>query len=439
MTAEKVNNLLKKLPKKPGVYIFKNRSGKIIYIGKALVLKNRVSSYFRQNHKDAKTTELVTNIAKLDWIVVNSEFEALLLEARLIKQHQPKYNIIQKDSKSYLYIVIGKDSPQRVFTARWTQLSELSPNLLDWYGPFPSSADAKRILKIARRIFPFRSCKTVAKTACLYEHLGLCQNICGYPNQEAYQKNIDRLRKLLSGKTNSLNRLIKGHEKEMRQAAKRLDFEKAASIKRQIASLTGLTEGWRSIPTEKRDLSQTFGQLRKTLVKYQGSDPITLNKIEGYDVSNLGGQIIVGSMVAFVDGQPDSSQYRKFNLKYNQATQDDPQGIGHIIRRRLNHPEWLYPQLIIIDGGKTQVMAAFEAIKEKKLTAQIALLGLAKKEELLVIPKIENEQITSWRTLKLSRHRPELQLLQHVRDEAHRFAQRYYKELAIKKLLPKSL
>ncbi|MCL5090771.1 MAG: GIY-YIG nuclease family protein [Patescibacteria group bacterium] len=436
-----IKDKLKSLPKKPGVYIYRNASGNIIYIGKALVLKNRVNSYFHGKH-DAKTTELVANIVDLEWIVVNSEFEALLLEARLIKQHEPKYNIIQKDSKSYLYIVIGKDYPNRVFLARWTELNELNKNLLDWYGPFPSSTDAKRILKIVRRIFPFRSCKTLSKSPCLYHHLHLCPGVCTVETprrgvstkNDTYAETIVQICKLLSSKTNALKSLIKSFEKEMKSFAKATDFEKAQAIKNQIDSLRSLTEGWRTVPTEKKDFSETVQELRKILVKYQGYDPITINKIEGYDVSNLGNDIIVGSMVAFVQGEADSSLYRKFNLKFNQVEQDDPQGIKNILRRRLNHPEWVYPQLISVDGGKAQVSAAFSALKEKGLIGQIALLGIAKEEEIIVIPEIQNENISGWKLLRLSRRNPELQLLQAIRDEAHRFAQRYYKEKHKQKL-----
>lgn len=424
-----IKSKLKSLPKKPGVYIYRNSAGKIIYIGKALVLKNRVSSYFHGKH-DAKTNELVANIADLEWIVVNSEFEALLLEARLIKQHEPKYNIVQKDSKSYLYIVIDKDFPNRIYTARW---GDLNGTHLDWFGPFPSSADAKRILKIVRRIFPFRSCKTLPHSPCLYAHLGLCPSVC--VKSEGYEKTISQIRTLLSGKTNTFKKILKSLEKEMKSFAQAAEFEKAQMVKNQINSLISLTQNWQTVPREKRDWVETQNRLRQLLIKYQGYDPVVINKIEGYDVSNLGHEVIVGSMVAFTQGEPESSLYRKFNLKYNLTGQDDPEGIKNIIKRRLKHQEWIYPQLILVDGGKTQIAAAFEAIKEKEMIGKISLVGLAKQEELIIIPRIENEKITNWKTLSLSKQHPELQLLQAVRDEAHRFAQKYYKELHLRKTL----
>ena len=442
---------IRELPKKPGVYIFRNSTGRIIYIGKALVLKNRVRSYFIGKH-DAKTVELIANIAKLEWIIVNSEFEALLLEARLIKQHEPKYNVAQKDNKSYLYIIIGKEFPNRIFTARWTELSQ---PLDSWYGPFPSSSDAKQVLRFIRRIFPFRSCKKLPKSPCLYFHLRLCPGVCQMSlqtqtkqfqtkteiasslnaprndNKTDYGKIITQIRQIVSGKITSLLTSLK---KEMKIASKNQKYEEAQKIKDQIDSLTALTEGWRTVPKEKTDISKTMLALRKLLVKYQGFDPITLNKIEGYDVSNLGREIIVGSMVSFIEGEPEKELYRKFNLKYDLISQDDPEGIRQIIKRRLNHPEWLYPQLIVIDGGKTQVGAAFEAIKDQKLLGQISLVGLTKEFETLVIPRIQNEKIVKWSLIRLSRHSPELQLLQRIRDESHRFAKRYYQLLHSKKI-----
>jgi excinuclease ABC subunit C len=322
--------------------------------------------------------------------------------------------------------VIGKEFPNRVYLARWTELNR--ENLLDWFGPFPSSSDARRILKTLRPIFPFRSCTSLHKSPCLYFQLGLCPEVCIGKDKEEYKKTISALRRVLSAKTNVLDRITKSLEKQMKKASHNLQFEEAQSIKNKISSLRSLKEGFRTVPIERQEKSQTFLELRKLLTKYQGTDPITLNKIEGYDVSNLGKDIIVGSMVVFVEGEPENSLYRKFNLKYNLSDQNDPEGIKQTVRRRLNHLEWILPQLILVDGGKTQVSAAFEAIKEKELDGQIALLGIAKREEEIIVPKFVNGKIISWKTIRLSRRHPELQLLQSIRDESHRFAQRYYKE-----------
>lgn len=450
---------LSKLPKKPGVYVFRSSTGKIIYIGKALSLKNRVSSYFQKGSKDLKTNELVENIADLQTILVNSEFEALLLEAKLIKQHRPKYNIASKDGKNYLYIVIGKEYPNRIYSSRQPQLEE---KLLDWYGPFPSGREVQETLKFIRRIFPFRSCAKLPKKVCLYNHLKLCPGVCtlslraeakqsptqteiasssrlsiGTPRNDKetdYQTTITRIRQILSGK---ITKLIQFLEKEMKSAAKANAFEKASEIKYKIDSLKRLTSGWKSVPKENQDNQKAIDEIKDILIKYGGINLLAINKIEGYDISNLSKQIIVGSMVAFSNGESDKSNYRKFNLKgyFDKSTkkyfsdQDDPLGIKLIISRRLNHPEWIYPQLILIDGGKTQVSAAFSALKEKNLDNQIAVLGLTKEEETIIILKLKNQGIVSYKELKLPRSSSVLKLLQQIRDESHRFAQNYYKKI----------
>lgn len=416
---------IKRLPKRPGVYLFRDSKDKIIYIGKALSLKNRVSSYFQNKQKDPKTQELVEKIEKLDFFIVNSEFEALLLEAKLIKEHRPKYNSSLKDDKSYLYIAVSKDKPERVFLAKKV---ELKSNISSWYGPFTTSSDARQILKTLRRIFPFRSCKKISNRPCLYYHLKSCPAPCLSVSSN-YPETIKKIKLILSGKTTGL---INSLEKQMKNAAKTLNYEEAQVFKKEADSLKTLASGWQSVPKEKKDSSKTFYELRKLLTKYQGNDPTTLNRIEGYDVSNLGKKIIVGSMVVFIDNEPDKSQYRKFNLKYNLTGQDDPEGIKQIICRRLNHPEWVYPQLILVDGGKTQLTAAFKAIKERNLEKHVSLLGLTKEEEQIIIPKITNQKITAWKTLRLSRNSSILQLLQRVRDESHRFAHKYSRELHTK-------
>jgi len=416
---------IRKLPKRPGVYIYKDKLGKIIYIGKALSLKNRVTSYFQQKHTDQKTIELVSQINNLQTIEVNSEFEALLLEAKLIKQHKPKYNIQAKDGKSYLYIIISKQFPNRIFASR---RPEIENDILSWYGPFPSSREVQEILKTVRRIFPFRSCADLPKRVCLYHHLKLCPGVCLYPN-ENYPKTIGQIKQMLSGKTSVL---IKALKKEMKSDAKALDFEKASVLKLKIDSLQRLTHGWKNIPQENRQVTKAIDGIKKILIRYGGINLLAINKIEGYDVSNLSSQVIVGSMVAFVNGEPDKSQYRKFNLKYNLSFQDDPEGIKQTVRRRLNHPEWILPQIILIDGGKTQITSAFSALKEKSLENQIAVVGLTKEEEILIIPAVKFGSISSWKRLQLPRNSESLQLLQYIRDESHRFAQKYYKKLHLK-------
>lgn len=433
---EKIKEKIKKIPQKPGIYVFKDKKGKIIYIGKALALRSRVQSYFRPSLADAKTKKLAAKITDLAFVIVASELEALLLEARLIKQHQPQYNLALKDSKSYLYIAITQEPLPRVFL---TRRPELKKPLLDWYGPFPSAGDARRLLHFCRRIFPHRSCPKLPRKVCLYYHLELCPGVCVQKNP-AYAKTIRQIRQFFSGKT---QRLIKNLEKEMKSQAQKLKFEEAEKIKRQIMSLQALPTGWQRLPPEKIPIAKALQALQKLLVKHGAIDPFTLNKIEAYDVANLSKEIIVGAMVVFINGTPEKALSRRFKINFKTTTQEarqrllkqnDPAAIFQTIARRLSHPEWLYPQLILVDGGKAQVGAAFKAVSQIGLANQIALLGLAKKQEKLIFPQIKNQKITGYKTCKLSLRRPEQKLLQQIRDEAHRFAQKYFHYLQRKRL-----
>ncbi len=413
---------MKTIPNKPGIYYFKNNKGKIIYIGKALSLKPRVKSYFQNKHQDQKTINLVNDITTLDYLVVNSEIEALLLEAKLIKEHQPQYNIQHKDGKRYLYIAILLSPFPRINIVRRIDLNE---KIDAYFGPFPSGASAKEVLKIIRRIFPFCSCKKPPKKQCFYAHLNLCPGIENL-NSPEYKKNITRIKKFLNGQTKTL---IKSLEIEMRKESKAQNYEEAKLLRDKIQAITYVTQSWKRVPSDRQNTTKTLKELRKLIIKHQRVDPLTLTKIEGYDVSNLGKNIIVGSMVSFLNAQPDKSLYRKFNIKIFQPTQNDTAGIKQIITRRLKHQEWLYPQLILVDGGKAQVSTAFAAIKKKELTDHIALLGLAKKQELIISPRIQNGKLKSFRTIKLKKDSEVLKLLQRIRDESHRFAQKYYKTL----------
>ena len=419
------------LPKKPGVYIFRNINKKIIYIGKALSLKSRVKSYFLKTRQTPKTKVLVSQIADLGYIIVNSELEALVLEAKLIKQYRPKYNILQKDDKRYLYIAIFKNPFPHLKIVRRVDLEK---NIWQWYGPFPSGKSTQQVFRFLRGIFPFCSCFTLPKKSCLYSHIGLCpgpENL----NSPKHLKEIYKINSFLSGKTTLV---IKRLEKEMGRSAKELKFEEAQKIKSQIFALKNITQTWRLIPEGKIDSEKTLVSLRKLLAKYGSMDPTTLNKIEGYDISNLGKDIIVGSMVTFVNGEPENGLYRKFKInlakvkgeaRINLETQNDTEAMRQVIKRRLNHPEWIFPQLILVDGGKGQTSAAASALRQNDLVGKIAIIGLTKKQEEIVIPMIKGNEIIGWNKIIRSRSSPVLKLLQQIRDESHRFAQNYYKTL----------
>jgi excinuclease ABC subunit C len=245
-----------------------------------------------------------------------------------------------------------------------------------------------------------------------------------------YPKTIKKIMMFLDGQINSL---VKDLQKEMKIAAKKEEFEQAAQLKRQIQMIQDLLQ----IRTKGQDEDKTrqqLAELRKLLVRYSSIEPNRIERLEAYDVANLGENLIVGSMVVFQNGEPSPEDYRQFNLKgpaYAKASagKGDPGGIKQIISRRLTHQEWLFPQVILVDGGKTQISAALEALRDKNLAKQIPVLGLAKKEERIYIPKVIKEMIVDWKILKYQSSSLVHQLLQSARDEAHRFAQRYYKKL----------
>lgn len=421
----KLEDQLKKLPQKPGVYLFRNKTGTVLYVGKALNIKERVKNYFSSNLKDIRIRNLLNESTKISFIQLKSELESLLYEAKLVKQYKPKYNVKLLDDKRYLYVGITKEKYSLIKLIRQP---EKETNLMDWFGPFPSSQSLKEILRLLRRIFPFRTCKNLPVSPCLYFHLKLCPGVCFKPSL-VYKSNIENVRSFLNGK---IDFLIKKLKKEMITFSKETMFEQAAISRKRIQMIENLLSSYKKFP-EERNITKKLEGLRKAIVRWEGIEPFVLHKIETFDVANLSINIVVGSMAVFIDGEPSNSDYRQFKIKG--YFKGDPDGIGQIVRRRLNHKEWIYPQAILVDGGKAQVAAAFESLKIRGLADKIGLVGLAKEEESVYIPRIKNGFILSWKQLKFSSTKTYLSLLQFARDEAHRFAQRYYKKLHRKYVL----
>jgi len=410
-----------KFPNAPGVYLFKNQQGQVLYVGKALSLKKRVRQYFDKTQKEERIKNLIKEFVKIDFLKTSSEIEALLLEARLIKQYWPKYNVRQKDDRRYLYVGITEEKYPRIALIRQP---EKEKNLKAWFGPFPSSASLKEILRLLRRIFPYRTCRQLTGKSCLYYHLNLCPGMCLSESQD-YKKTIKKTMMFLDGR---IKPLVKSLQKEMVSFSRQEKFEQAGLIKKQIQMIENLLSSHAKGQDEEKTRQQV-SQLRKLLVEHSGIEPSSIKRLEAYDVANLGENLIVGSMIVFQNGEPDKSAYRQFKLQWSGG---DPGGIKQILSRRLTHQEWSYPQVILVDGGKTQITAAFKALREKNLAKTIPILGLAKEEEKIIIPKIIKEEIISWKTLKYRSSSLVHQLLQQARDEAHRFAQRYYKKLHLK-------
>ena len=418
---------LKHIPTNPGVYIYRNRAGDIIYVGKAINLKKRVSQYFsRDDALGIKTSQLVSQIASIETKTVGSEIEALILEASLIKKHRPKYNSQLKDDRSYIYICISNDPIPRVFSSHLANL----PSKAEIYGPFPDGASVKSLLKIIRRVFPFRSQEKHPPRDCLYCHLSLCPG--PKPNLRAYKKSISHIKQILSGRFKYLQKNLR---REMTLASKSQNYELAKSLRDQLASLDYVVSGQTNLNNLYQDInlpedrqSSAINELADVIasVAKQSHWNQKINRIECFDISQLGTKYFVGSMAVWQNGHINNSQYRKFKIRY-QASPDDQLMIKEVVYRRLKHPEWGSPDLIVVDGGKPQVSAATSILYPPYSNLQV--IGLAKKLETIVIKDGD-----SWQEINLPRHSNALRLLQQLRNEAHRFANRYRKTLLTKSL-----
>ncbi len=430
---------IKRLPEESGVYIFW-RANTINYIGKAKNIKARVSSYFNLN-LDPKTTQMISASDSLSFIKVTSELESLLLEAHLIRTQKPKYNTISKDDKNPLYIKITKEEFPRILSVRKQDL--IPGTSMQVFGPFPSSLNVKRVLRMIRRIFPFSDHK-IGKRACIESHMGLCDPCPSVINHIAereaklllkrkYMRNIGMIRKVLS---RQVNPVLKSLQLQMSHKSSNRDFEEAAEIRDKINRLNYITqpiipkEMFLENPNLSNDIKdKELTELESLLTTLLGR--INLARIECFDVSHLAGVAPTASMVVFIDGVPDKSHYRHFRINQKKGN-DDISSMKEVIRRRVKHFEdWGTPDMIVVDGGKTQVQAFLDSISRD----DIKIVGLAKRLETLVIPQRGGK--TGFTELRIPAGNA-LNLLQRIRDEAHRFARRYHHHLLKKRLIPVS-
>lgn len=451
-------NKLKELPKGPGVYFHKSAAGEIIYVGKAAVLRNRVRQYFQKSRlRDTKTDALVAEIQDVDWMEVESELEALFLEAEMVRRYMPRYNILLRDDKAMSYIRIDYDSDYPTVTTTRHPLDDKAR----YYGPYFSAYQIKQALRLLRRIFPYAVKKSTGqKRASLHYHIGLDPGLeSGKTSLEDYRKNLKRLMSVIEGKKQGLVREL---EKEMKRFAGLQQYEEASRLRNQLASLKELGRQVLFSDKEFSDISKD-----KALTQLQGllglkSPP---RRIEGYDISHMSGTNVVGSMVVFVNGVSKRDEYRKFKISVQRN--DDYASMQEIIKRRFsdkNQKKWGLPSLLLIDGGTGQLSAATRSLKDQGIA--VPIIGVAKREEELVISRTDSN-ISAEMLDKLSKepvagvtvipsgdyyfvnlhvgqsnagsHSKNLRggfsaspyidtvkLLQRIRDEAHRFAVSYH-------------
>ena len=392
----------KNLPETPGVYLMKNGTGEIIYIGKAGNLKRRVSSYFLRPH-DSRIEKLVTHIAKIDIQQTDSALESLILESELIKKHQPIFNVREKDDKSFLYVEITKEKFPRVRLVRGKDNPQGTR-----FGPFTSSSNLREALKIVRRIFPWNthSANEIGKLKreCLECQIGLCPGTCvGKIDRKTYFKNIANIKLFFGGKK---KKIIAGLEKEMAKASKALEFEEAERMHRQIFALQHIRDVAFISDSPIGNWKLKIGNSAK--------------RIEGYDISNISGTSAVGSMVVFENDKPNKTEYRKFRIRGGN-TPNDIGMITEILERRFEN-KWPLPNCILIDGGLGQVSAARKVLRKYK--HDIPIVGLAKG------PKRKNNFVVGHIPAGIKK-----ETLIRVRDEAHRFAIIYHKKVRSREAL----
>lgn len=404
---------IQSLPLTSGVYLMKDKDGTIIYVGKAVSLRKRVQSYFRKQTGSFKTDLLVAAIDSIDYINTASEAEALILEASLVKKHMPKYNIELKDGKTYPHIQVTKEEFPLVSVVRLN--SQKGKKIkADYYGPYTSPALIREALIIIRKIFHFRSCENLPNKPCLDYHIGLCDAPCiDHVSAEDYRKNIRRVEYILEGRKDEL---LKSLHEDMEVLAREKKYEQAAKVRDQIRAIGALYSSTMDVNyfKEAEQLERALNLARPPA------------RIECFDISNIMGQQAVGSMVSFLNGRPDKSNYRRFKIKMVEGI-DDFQMMAEVVRRRytrLKNEGAIFPDLIIVDGGKGQLSSACGELK--KLDVVIPIISLAKREEEVFVPGRRNSIILSKDSLGL-------RLLQRVRDEAHRFAVYYHRLLRSKK------
>ena len=396
-----------KLPSAPGVYFFLGRNKKILYVGKATSLRDRVRSYFTSDLLETRSPlilKMVNEAKSIDFTKTDSVLEAIILEADLIKKFQPEFNTKEKDDKSFNCVVITKEEFPRVLVVRKRDLD--SSILRDSkfiiqvsFGPFPNGSLLKDAMKIIRRIFPFRdACIPNQGKPCFNHQIGLCPGVCiGGISVKEYGKTIKHLKLFFEGKK---RKLLSELGKEMKVFAKKQEFEKADKVKRTIFALQHI-----------QDVSLIKSELNPK--------PYTLNpnfRIESYDIAHMSGKNMVGVMTVMENGEVNKNEYRKFIIR-GQDDADDTKALREVLERRLRHGEWKFPNIIVVDGGQAQESTAKDILEESGLI--IPVVAVTKNE------KHKPENILGDRNL-IAKHKREILL---ANSEAHRFAIGFHRKL----------
>jgi excinuclease ABC subunit C len=412
---------LNALPNKPGVYLFKDKNGVIIYVGKAKSLRKRVASYFKAR-PEIKNSILLDRLYDIDYSVTGSELDALILEDELIKKYKPRYNVALRDDKAYPFLKLTvKEEWPRLFLARRKE----NDGAL-YFGRYQGGM-VRAVVRLIKKLFPIRWCRETPlkkrEQPCLYHHIGSCAAPCiGNISREDYRSLVQGITLLLEGKMEAAVEKLKS---EMGRSAAAQDFERARYFRDSLRLLEKMMEG-------KADLART-PSVRGVAAVAELQKILKLKKapmrIECFDVSNIQGSNIVGSMVTFLGGLPLKSDYRRFKVRSVAEKPNDVQAVYEVVKRRYAGSlakKMELPDLVIVDGGAAQVSFGKKALQEARHPL-LPVIGLAKREEEVYFPGGK-------KPLRLPRRSPSLQLLQRIRDEAHRFAVVFHRERRRKSL-----
>lgn len=455
-----ITDKIKNLPQAPGVYFFYDGEKNLLYIGKATNLRSRVGSYFRSEHNRGEWIDrMISLIADIAFQQTDSVLEALILESNLIKKHQPKYNTLEKDDKSFSYFAITKEEFPRVLIVRKTDFKKyIIPSVVEEslafknsdpstslhyaqddknkktkklmpeklkaiYGPYSSKMQMQIALKIIRRIFPFHSLKQKSEKGCLDFQLGVCPGPYeGSITKDDYKKNIRGIRMILEGKKKSLLKTLK---KEMEAAAKKHEFEKAANVRNKIYALEHIRDValmTRDFEEDQRSTSPNLSSSKERR-NMEGSF-----RVEAYDISNISGDHAVGSMVVFENGNANKSEYRKFKIKTVKGSNDIAMMREVLLRRFKN--DWAMPDLILLDGGQGHANMMSELVQELGLDVLVVTVakGVTRKNLNFQFPIFNKFPISQFPE-NIKKFLDDKNLVKSIMDEAHRFAITYHRKL----------
>ena len=425
------------LPDAPGVYLYFDKNEALLYVGKATSLKRRVGSYWSKAH-DRRIEEMVAQIVRIDYIETPTVIEALVLEANKIKALRPKYNILARDDKTFMFLVVTNEPFPKPLLIRGHELRQMGVNpfqkeltgiakrkFLRVFGPYTSGHSLKIALELIRRIIPWSTCEPPEVTGrmrgCFNSQIGKCPGVCrGKISRTEYRRYIRQLILFFEGKKLRLEREL---ECEMKRAAKELRFEDATLYRRRLGALQHIQD---IALLSREDHELPFSRESVGGINLEG-------RIEAYDISNISGTSATGSMVVFEEGKPAKEKYRKFRIK-TVVGPNDVAMMEEMIRRRLRRSvsspkSWPLPEVMVIDGGLPQVNRVQEVLDD--LGVKVPIIGIAKgfdrKQDRLVFDR-SNEELT--RVVVRGK-----ELFQKARDEAHRFAVKYHRLLRSKKLL----